>query len=225
MVAQIAQENWIDRFMGLSRLEPAIKSLLVERSNVVDMPEGSVIFGPGKSPENLLLLLDGTVRVQQISDAGREVVLYRVHAGESCVLTTACLLAYEDYSAEVIAETPVRAVAIPRKVFDDLISQSEAFRNFVFSAYSKRITDLFHVIDEIAFRRMDIRLAQKLLELEKDGIVKSTHQKMAAELGTAREVISRQLSEFQRRDWVVQTRGQIELKDPASIKKLALTEA
>ncbi len=225
MVAQIAQENWIDRFMGLSRLEPAIKSLLVERSNVVDMPEGSVIFGPGKSPENLLLLLDGTVRVQQISDAGREVVLYRVHAGESCVLTTACLLAYEDYSAEGIAETQVRAVAIPRKVFDDLISQSEAFRNFVFSAYSKRITDLFHVIDEIAFRRMDIRLAQKLLELEKDGIVKSTHQKMAAELGTAREVISRQLSEFQRRDWVVQTRGQIELKDPASIKKLALTEA
>lgn len=225
MVAQIAQENWIDRFMGLSRLEPAIKSLLVERSNVVDMPEGSVIFGPGKSPENLLLLLDGTVRVQQISDAGREVVLYRVHAGESCVLTTACLLAYEDYSAEGIAETPVRAVAIPRKAFDDLISQSEAFRNFVFSAYSKRITDLFHVIDEIAFRRMDIRLAQKLLELEKDGIVKSTHQKMAAELGTAREVISRQLSEFQRRDWVVQTRGQIELKDPASIKKLALTEA
>jgi len=225
MVAQIAQENWIDRFMGLSRLEPAIKSLLVERSNVVNMPEGSVIFGPGKSPENLLLLLDGTVRVQQISDAGREVVLYRVHAGESCVLTTACLLAYEDYSAEGIAETQVRAVAIPRKVFDDLISQSEAFRNFVFSAYSKRITDLFHVIDEIAFRRMDIRLAQKLLELEKDGIVKSTHQKMAAELGTAREVISRQLSEFQRRDWVVQTRGQIELKDPASIKKLALTEA
>lgn len=225
MVAQIAQENWIDRFMGLSRLEPAIKSLLVERSNVVDMPDGSVIFGPGKSPENLLLLLDGTVRVQQISDAGREVVLYRVHAGESCVLTTACLLAYEDYSAEGIAETQVRAVAIPRKVFDDLISQSEAFRNFVFSAYSKRITDLFHVIDEIAFRRMDIRLAQKLLELEKDGIVKSTHQKMAAELGTAREVISRQLSEFQRRDWVVQTRGQIELKDPASIKKLALTEA
>ena len=225
MVAQIAQENWIDRFMGLSRLEPAIKSLLVERSNVVDMPEDSVIFGPGKSPENLLLLLDGTVRVQQISDAGREVVLYRVHAGESCVLTTACLLAYEDYSAEGIAEIPVRAVAIPRKVFDDLISQSEAFRNFVFSAYSKRITDLFHVIDEIAFRRMDIRLAQKLLELEKDGIVKSTHQKMAAELGTAREVISRQLSEFQRRDWVVQARGQIELKDPASIKKLALTEA
>lgn len=225
MDAQIAQDNWIDRFMGLSRLEPAIKSLLVERSNVVDMPEGSVIFGPGKSPENLLLLLDGTVRVQQISDAGREVVLYRVHAGESCVLTTACLLAYEDYSAEGIAETQVRAVAIPRKVFDDLISQSEAFRNFVFSAYSKRITDLFHVIDEIAFRRMDIRLAQKLLELEKDGIVKSTHQKMAAELGTAREVISRQLSEFQRRDWVVQTRGQIELKDPASIKKLALTEA
>jgi len=224
MDAQIAQDNWIDRFAGLSRLEPAIKDLLVTRSQVVDMPLGAMIFGPDKSPENLLLLLSGTVRVQQTSEAGREVVLYRVHAGESCVLTTACLLAYEDYSAEGIAETEVQAVAIPRKVFDDLISQSEAFRNFVFTAYSKRITDLFHVIDEIAFRRMDIRLAQKLLELEKGGVVKSTHQKMAAELGTAREVISRQLSEFQRRDWIVQTRGQIELKDRASIEKLGASE-
>lgn len=225
MPEDVTEQNWIDRFTGLSRLEPRIRDILVSRSTVIRVPSGTVIFGPGKSPENLLLLLSGTVRVQQLSDTGREVVLYRVHAGESCVLTTACLLAYEDYSAEGVAETEVEAVAIPRKVFDELIAQSETFRTFVFSAYSKRITDLFHVIEEIAFRRMDIRLAQKLLELEKDGVVKSTHQQMAAELGTAREVISRQLSEFQRRDWVAQSRGQIELKDRAAIEKLAKTES
>lgn len=218
-------EDWISRFQGLSRLPERIRGILEARSTVIKMPKGTVIFGPGNSPENLLFLLDGTVRVQQLAENGREIVLYRVQAGESCVMTTACLLAYEDYSAEGVAETDIKAAAIPRSVFDDLISQSKEFRTFVFSAYSKRITDLFHVIEDIAFQRMDIRLAQKLLDLRQGQTVKATHQQLAAELGTAREVVSRQLSEFQRRDWIKQTRGNVELLDEASIAKLAQSEA
>jgi len=218
-------EDWISRFQGLSNLPERIRGILDARSQVIRMPKGTVIFGPGNSPENLLFLLDGTVRVQQLAENGREIVLYRVQAGESCVMTTACLLAYEDYSAEGIAETDITAAAIPRTVFDDLISQSREFRTFVFSAYSKRITDLFHVIEDIAFQRMDIRLAQKLLDLRQGMTVKATHQQLAAELGTAREVISRQLSEFQRRDWVKQSRGTVELLDADSIARLAQSEA
>lgn len=218
-------EDWISRFQGLSRLPERIRGILEARSTVIKMPKGTIIFGPGNSPENLLFLLDGTVRVQQLAENGREIVLYRVQAGESCVMTTACLLAYEDYSAEGVAETDIKAAAIPRSVFDDLISQSKEFRTFVFSAYSKRITDLFHVIEDIAFQRMDIRLAQKLLDLRQGQTVKATHQQLAAELGTAREVVSRQLSEFQRRDWIKQTRGNVELLDEASIARLAQSEA
>lgn len=218
-------DDWISRFQGLSTLPERIRGILAARSQVIRMRKGTVIFGPGNSPENLLFLLDGTVRVQQLAENGREIVLYRVEAGESCVMTTACLLAYEDYSAEGVAETDITAAAIPRSVFDDLISQSKEFRTFVFSAYSKRITDLFHVIEEIAFQRMDIRLAQKLLDLGKDGAVKATHQQLAAELGTAREVISRQLSEFQRRGWIRQSRGTVDLIDEAGIARLAGTEA
>lgn len=215
-------DDWISRFDGLSRLEASVKDILVRKSSVVTVPAGSVIFGPGKSPENLLLLLDGRVRVQQVSEAGREIVLYRVEAGESCVLTTACLLAYENYAAEGIAETDVRAVAIPRGVFDELVSRSVAFRTFIFTAYSKRITDLFLVIEEIAFQRLDIRLSQKLLELARGtGRVSATHQQMAAELGTAREVVSRQLGEFQRRGWIGQSRGVIDLLDIADVERLA----
>ena len=213
--------SWIDRFPGLTRLDAGVKDMLVKRSTVVSVPKDTVIFGPGKAPENLLLMLEGTVRVQQLAENGREIVLYRVHAGESCVLTTACLLAYEDYSAEGIAETAVTAVAIPRTVFDELVASSAEFRNFVFSAYSRRITDLFLVIEEIAFRRMDIRLAQRLIELAKDGVVAATHQQMAAELGTAREVVSRQLSEFQRREWVAQSRGEIRILDRKALEDLA----
>jgi CRP/FNR family transcriptional regulator len=206
--------DWIDRFPGLSKLDEPIRATLVEWSQIVDLPAGTVIFGPGKAPESLLLLLDGTVRVQQVAENGREIVLYRVQAGESCVLTTACLLAYEDYSAEGLAETAIRAVAIPRTVFEDLIARSGLFRRFVFTAYSKRITDLFLVIEEVAFKRIDIRLAQKLLELgRKTGHIYLTHQQLAVELGSAREVISRQLNEFQRRGWISATRGDVHLTD------------
>ncbi len=216
---------WIDQFKGLSGLSPSIREMLVNRSTVVDVPEGTVIFGPGKAPDNLLLLLKGTVRVQQLSESGREIVLYRVNAGESCVLTTACLLAYEDYSAEGIAETDVSAVAIPRSVFDDLVSQSEIFRRFVFSAYSRRITDLFYIIEEIAFRRVDLRLAQKLIErAHGTDEVKATHAQMASELGTAREVVSRQLSEFQRRGWIAQSRGEIHLADRPALEAFAASD-
>ncbi|KEJ90771.1 Crp/Fnr family transcriptional regulator [Sulfitobacter donghicola] len=215
-------EEWVERFPGLSRLESPIKELLLARSAVISVPEGVTIFGPGNSPENMLFLLDGTVRVQQVSETGHEIVLYRIHAGQSCVLTTACLLAYDDYSAEGITESAVRAAAVPRAVFDDLVAQSKSFRDFVFAAFSKRITDLFLMIDEVAFQRLDVRLAHKLIELSKEGdIVTTTHQKLSVELGTAREVVSRQLQEFQRRGWVEQSRGKVVLLDRTHLEQLA----
>ena len=169
----------------------------------------------------MLFLLDGTVRVQQVSDTGHEIVLYRIEAGQSCVLTTACLLAYEDYSAEGVAETSVQAAAIPRDVFDDLVAQSKLFRDFVFAAFSKRITDLFLMIDEVAFQRMDVRLADKLIRLSNNqDIIATTHQKLSVELGTAREVISRQLQEFQRRGWIEQGRGNINLLNRTKLEQL-----
>ncbi|MBL4751292.1 MAG: Crp/Fnr family transcriptional regulator [Amylibacter sp.] len=214
--------DWISRFEGLSNLPQSQKDQLIADTQVLTVPKGTVIFGPGKAPENLLLLLDGTVRVSQMSEAGREIVLYRVTAGESCVLTTACLLAYEEYSAEGVAETDVQAAAVPRRVFDRLISESKDFRRFVFSAYSKRITDLFVVIEEVAFKRIDIRLAQRLLELKDSADkIQATHQNLAVELGSAREVISRQLQEFQRRGWVKANRGEIEILDNNQLKTLA----
>jgi len=217
--------DWVDRFAGLSQLDGPVKDLLLKRSKIVTVPRDTMIFGPGNSPENMLFLLDGTVRVQQVSETGHEIVLYRIEAGESCVLTTACLLAYEDYSAEGIAETAVQAAAVPRAVFDELVSQSKPFRSFVFAAFSKRITDLFLMIDEVAFQRLDVRLADRLLKLsDKGDRVATTHLKLSIELGTAREVISRQLQEFQRRGWIAQARGRVDILDRAQISQLAAHE-
>jgi len=214
--------NWIDYFPGLKRLDPENSAPLVENSKVISLPAGTRIFGPGQSPENFLLLLEGTVRVQQVSDKGRELVLYRVSAGESCALTTACLMGYEEYLAEGIAESAVNAVAIPRATFDELIARSPKFRQFVFTAFSVRVTNLFKIIEEVAFSRIDVRLAQKLLELaDAHNHVSLTHQQLASELGSAREVISRQLQEFLRQGWIAKSRGSIEITEPGALKRLA----
>lgn len=216
-----ADADWIDRFAGLAMLPADIRADLIAGSSVVALPAGTPVFAPGQSASDMLLLLQGTVRVQQTSDTGREVFLYRVHAGESCVLTTACMLAFEDYSAEGIAETDVRAVAVPRATFDDLVGRSPVFRQFVFAAYSRRITDLFALIDNIVFQRMDVRLASRLLELAgEDQVVRATHAALGSELGTAREVVSRTLSEFQRRGWIGQARGEVHLIGRAGLERL-----
>lgn len=214
--------NWTAHFPGLNALDPAVLKPLLETSKIVRIPAGTRIFGPGQAPEAYLLLVEGTVRVQQVSSAGREIVLYRVFAGESCALTTACLMGYEEYQAEGIAESDVEAVAVPRTTFDDLVARSASFRRFVFTAFSMRVTNLFRIIEEVAFARIDVRLAQKLLELAGTGThVDGTHQQLAAELGSAREVIGRQLSEFQRRGWIATSRGAIDIVRVDALRKLA----
>lgn len=214
--------DWIASFPGLVGLSGDIRKHLIEHSLIVELPAGSRIFGLGQAPQNFLLLLKGSVRVQQVSESGREIVLYRVSAGESCALTTACLLGYEDYLAEGIAETDVRGVAIPRATFDNLIARSPEFRQFVFRVFSNRVTNLFRLIDEVAFQRLDIRLAQRILELAgATGELAVTHQELASELGTAREVISRQLNEFQRRGWISSGRGHLEIVAPDALRNLA----
>ncbi len=214
--------DWTQQFPGIRGLSAGLRGDLEGAASVVSIPAGTVIFGPGQPVESLLLLLEGRVRVQQTTEGGREIVLYRVHAGESCVLTTACLLAFEDYTAEGVAETDLEAVKIPRAAFDKAVATSAEFRRFVFAAYAKRITDLFLTVEEIAFGRMDARLAHKLLELsDTGGAIAATHGDLAVELGTAREVVSRQLAEFQRRIWIEQRRGAVRIIDRPALERFA----
>lgn len=206
-------ERWIDRFPSLADLTSSHLSRLEAESRLAELPEGARVFGPGQAPSSFLLLLRGSIRVQQVSKSGREILLYRVSSGESCALTTACLLGDENYRAEGVTETACEAIAIPRALFEELIAASSAFRRFVFKAFGDRIADLCQVIDDIAFSRLDLRLAQKLLELKNEkGEVVATHQQLSVELGTAREVVTRQLHEFQRRGWLKSGRGLISIQ-------------
>ncbi|WP_126978139.1 Crp/Fnr family transcriptional regulator [Frigidibacter oleivorans] len=217
----LSDADWTRRFDGLAGLSQDLRDRLLAAARVVHLPEGTRLFGPGQAPTAMVLLLKGAVRVQQRGENGREVLLYRVQAGDTCVLTTACLLGYEDYTAEGVAETEVIAATLPREAFDELVAASREFRQFVFAAFSRRITELFGVIEDIAFNRMDVRLAARLAALAEDGVVRVTHQALANDLGTAREVVSRLLQDFVRRGWIEQARGEIRLTAPAALARLA----
>jgi CRP/FNR family transcriptional regulator len=216
------EKELTEAFPELRSLEESSLSTLRSAARSVHVPEGTVLFREGSSCESFIFVLSGAVRVQMISDLGREIVLYRVERGETCVLTTTSLMSGTDYAAQGKAENDVDAVAIPSASFRELMARSAVFRKFVFSAFSTRISDLLLLIEEVAFRRIDVRLAQLLLErCGQNGCVRATHHDLAVELGTAREVVSRQLKEFERRSWVSLHRGYVEILDRLPIRELS----
>lgn len=214
------QSSWIDAFAGLSRLAPADRDRLAERAQVTALPTGTTVFSPGAPCGVYLLVLEGSVRVQMIADTGREIVLYRVRRGESCVLTTACLLGEDVYSAEGIVEEPTLGVAVPVAVFDELIARSDAFRRFVFAGYGRRVAEILATMQAAVFHRIDARLARHLAA-RGPGPIEVTHQDLAVELGTAREVISRHLKAFEKRGVVRLGRGAVEVVDRAGLMRYA----
>ena len=214
--------DWTEKFQGTRALPRAVRDRLLHVAKLRTYSEGHEVFAPWNVPDSLFFLFDGTIRVSQTSDNGRDIVLYRVDAGESCVLTTACMLAEEAYNAEGVAETDITVVALQKPIFDSLMADEPAFRNFVLAAYSRRLIDLLRVVDDVAFGRIDVRLADRLLTLAGNGKeISATHAEMSSELGTAREVISRVLHDFQKRSYISQSRGRIALVDRPALRLLA----
>ena len=184
--------DWTQSFPALTALDPVTRDRLITLARPVVAPSGTHIFAAGSPCGAFLFLLSGRVRVAKTGENGREIVLYRVEPGETCIVTTMCLMTGAAYDADGIAETDIQAQALPMGGFRELLALSAGFRDFVFLAFGTRIGDLLLLVEEVAFRRIDQRLAARLLELSRhDADIGATHQDLAMELGTAREVISR----------------------------------
>ncbi len=179
------------------------------------VPRGQTVFGQGDKAENYLLVMSGCVKVFARTDEGREVLLYRVKPGEMCTLTTACLLGRTPYPAEAVAEEDTRAKAIPSNEFDRLVSESEAFRRFVFSSFSSRLNEIMQRFEELVLASVDKRLVRALLlRADENGVIKGTHEDLALDVGTAREVISRHLKLLENRGAIRLGRGRIDILNP-----------
>ncbi len=190
----------------------------------VHFAPGSVIFRPGDEARGWIVLETGRVKVSLTADNGREIALYRIEAGESCLLTTSALFSGDTMLAEAVAETEVQALLIPTAVFERLLSKSAAFRRLVLRNYAERVADLAIVIQETLFHAVPQRLARRLLAEARDGVVTTTHRALAAELGTAREVVSRVLQRMEREGAIAAERGSIRIRNAAQLDETARGE-
>lgn len=214
--------DWLALFPPLQALDAATRERLLRGARIGTMASGERAYLEGALARGYVLRLEGTTRVQKTSASGREVVLYRVGPGETCVLTTSCLLGRTQFPAEGVAESTVREAVVPPALFDALMQESEGFRRFVIANYGNLIGALIMLLDEMMFLRLDTRLAQALLDAAAGAPrLERTHQQLAHELGSAREAVSRLLKEFERRGWIVLGRNRIDLLDSAALTALA----
>lgn len=202
----------------LGALPAPLAERIITESQIVTVPPGTIVFDERQACQGFPFVLNGDIRVVKPAANGRELPLYRVLPGESCIITSSCLLGHTDYNARGVAEGETMLALMPRRLFDELLGQP-VFRDFVFHLLSERIADLMQLIEEVAFRKLDQRLAGLLLG--KGKLVHATHQQLADELGSVREMISRLLKNFAEQGLVRLAREQVEILDPAGLRRLA----
>lgn len=213
---------------ALSRLEalyPVLAELPIKLREAIDsqaelltIPAGTTLFDDTQPCRGFPFILEGAIRVAKLAANGRELPLYRVTPGETCIITSSCLLGNVPYNARGTTESETLMVLLPQAFFAELLAQP-AFRNFIFQLFAERMADLMQLVEEVAFRKLDQRLAALLLG--KGRLVRATHQQLADELGSVREMVSRLLKGFAEQRLVALGREQIEILDAAGLRRVA----
>ena len=215
------QADWLKSGPYASRLDEAASSA-ISRLKPQHVPKGTVMFRPGDMPRGFVLVLGGTIAVYLTGRSGREILLYEVGAGQTCVQTTVGLLGEQAYSGEAVAETDCVVVLIPLSEFQGLMATSGAFRKFVFEAFGNRLSEITQLLEQVAFVKIEARLAAALIErADTGGTVELTHQELAAIIGSAREVVSRRLEALRAANIVELTRGTIRICDRDALAAIA----
>jgi CRP/FNR family transcriptional regulator len=218
----MAHPDWTQGEPDLAALDPRTRARLAQ-VHPVEVPPGAVLFRPGEAVKGYVLVLEGRVSAHLVGPTGRGVVLYRVTAGQSCLQSSLGLLGGDDaYSAEAVADTPCRIAILPGALFRDLLDTSPGFRALVFAALAARMQEMMRLTERMTFGRVSARLARLLLELAgPDGTVRATQDDMAQTLGTAREVVARNLAALEGAGLVRRGRGRVIVTDPAGLGRIA----
>lgn len=209
----------IERFPVFAGIKDDEFETLLTHSTLVHAPRGAVLYDAKQPCRGFPLLLEGTIRVAKTASNGREILLYHVDPGQACLLSGGCLLGHSDYTARAVAETDVTLISLPPDAFQKLLLGYEPFRRFVFGMYGDRLAEVMELVEEVAFRQLDVRLAQLLIH--RGPVMETTHQKLAVDLGSVREIVSRLLRSFEARGWVKLEREKVTVLDPKSLAQLA----
>ncbi len=210
------------RYPVLAALRARDLAPLLDADAYLRLPAGSELFAEHSPCRGFPLVIDGTIKVVKRAANGREMLLYRVEAGGSCIITSSCLLGGAAYSACGVAETPLTLTLLPEPQFTRLLGDCAPFRQFVFHLFAQRIAHLMQRVEEVAFVRLDQRLARLLLARDDD--IHASQQLLADELGSVREIVSRLLKGFADAGWVALGREHIRILDRPRLREFADAE-
>lgn len=211
-------ELWAEKFPTLAALPHDELSRITRVMHFPVLEPGAIAYEEESACENYLMCIEGRTRVFKSSSAGREMLLYKVEHGGTCVLTTQCLLSRSTFPAESIAEARTLLAAVPASWFYTFMAEIPAFRDVVMADYTKLLSAMFSFVDTLAFATVEQRLARRLIaEAGETLVIGKTHQQLAADVGSVREIVSRHLGEWERHGWVETARGQIRILDRASL--------
>jgi CRP/FNR family transcriptional regulator, anaerobic regulatory protein len=207
----------------LQRADPELVREFQRKTFFARIPAGKDVFVQGDYADAIALLLSGVVRVYKIGETGREITLYRFSLGESCILTANAILGQQAFPAIATVEQDAEAVMIPDATFRDWVNRYELWRSFVFDLLAQRLLGVMLIVDEVTFRRMDARVADFLLaRSRRQNPIHLTHQEIAAELGSSREVVSRILGGFAGQGIVRLGRGVVEVLNFPALESAAV---
>lgn len=217
-------EGWKDRavraFPHLSELPVQERASTLEKMSAGTYPAGTVMIEQGRRCRGAALVLSGVIRVYKISEEGREITLYRVGCGETCILAVSCLLGGVDYPVIAEVEEDAEVAMLPIGALREAMLSSEPWQKFLFASMARAMMDVLTVLDEVAFRSMDARLAARLLQCGGNRI-EATHEQLASDLGTVREVVSRLLKDLENRNIVQLGRGAVTILRRGDLMKIA----
>lgn len=220
MPQPLDRQTVLQHYPVLAGLPDAQFDALLQPQAVMHLPAGTQVFAEHQPCQGFPLLIDGSIKVIKLASTGRELMLYRVQPGGSCIISSSCLLGHTDYNARGIAETPLTLIVLPLSGFSALMLSHPPFRDFVFHLFAERIGELMQLVEEVAFARLDQRLARLILARNED-VLSVTHQQLADELGSVREIVSRLLKGFAAQGLVTLGREQLTVSDRSGLQKLA----
>lgn len=212
--------SWTQDSADMAGLDAPARALL-DTLVPLEVPKGATLFQPGEAVKGYVVMLAGRVDVNLIGPNGRDILLYRVAPGESCIQSTLGLLGGDAYTGEALAETPCRLVVIPRDVFFALLDSSQKFRRLVFGAFAERMQAMMQLVENVSFMSVEARLAALILDRAgPDCSLKMTQAEIATAIGTAREVVSRRLDKLAQAGVVAHERGVVTIRDAAKLEEI-----
>lgn len=207
-------------FDFLNQTDDASLAQFLQSVSVAKLEPGQHVCQQGDECSHLALVMSGTARIYKLGENGREITLYRIERGESCILTASCILSQIPFPAFAVCEEPIEAAVVPSGQVRKWLAESPIWRDYVFGLVAHRMVDIISLVEEVVFRRMDQRIADYLIQSSAHNgqRIETTHQLMASDLGTSREVVSRILKDFEISGLIRVGRGSVEVLDQAELQ-------